>query len=111
MSRPCAISAPSFSPWRCSASASTSARVGDEPGEALGGAVDQLVEAQRRGVVVGELRVELLGVFAQEALACVVVGPFEVLYEHAPMLCEREKSPTRRRHARLSHTMRLLRGT
>ena len=66
---------------------------GDEPREALGGAVDQLVEAQRRGVVVGEGRVELLGVLAQEALARVVVGPFEVLYEHAPMLCERERAP------------------
>ena len=79
---------------------------GDEPGEALGGAVDQLVEAQRGGVVVGQVRVELLGVLAQVALARVVVGSFEVLYEHAPMLCEREKSPARRRHAGLSHTMR-----
>ena len=109
MSRPCAISTPSFSPCRCSASASTSRARGDEPREALGGAVDQLVEAQRRGVVVGQGRVELLGVLAQEALARVVVGPLEVLYEHAPMLCEREKSPARRRHAGLSHTMRLLR--
>ena len=95
MSSPCAISAPSFSPWRWSASASTSRARGDEPREALGGAVDQLLEAQRGGVVVGEGRVELLGVLAQEALARVVVGPFEVLYEHAPMLCEREKSPAR----------------
>ena len=66
---------------------------GDQPREALGGAVDQLVEAQRGGVVVGEGRVELLGVLAQEALARVVVGPFEVLREHEPMLCEREEGP------------------
>ena len=79
---------------------------GDEPGEALGGAVDQLVEAQRGGVVVGEGRVELLGVLAQVALARVVVGPFEVLYEHAPMLCEREKSPARQGTRGSLHTMR-----
>ena len=69
---------------------------GDQPRKALGGAVDQLVEAQRRGVVVGEGGVELLGVVAQEALARVVVGPLEVLHEHAPMLCEREESPAAR---------------
>ena len=56
---------------------------GDQPRKALRGAVDELVEAQRRGVVVGQGRVELLGVLAQEALARVVVGPLEVLNEHA----------------------------
>ena len=59
---------------------------GHEPRVALGGAIDQLVEAQRRREVVGQLGVELLGVLAQEALACIVVGPLEVLCEHAPML-------------------------
>jgi hypothetical protein len=65
----------------------------EEAGHPLGGAVDQLVEAQRGGVVVGEVGVQLLGVLAQVALARVVVGAFEVLREHVPMLCEREEGP------------------
>ena len=104
MSRPCAISDARLLALQVLGLGLDLGARGDEPGEALGGAVDQLVEAQRRGVVVGERRVELLGVFAQEALARVVVGALEVLCEHAPMLCEREKSPARQRHAGLSLT-------
>ena len=80
---------------------------GDEPGDALGGAVDQLLEAQRGRVVVGEGRVELLGVLAQVALARVVVGPFEVLYQHTPMLCEHEKSPAGQGPRGSPHDLRL----
>src|SRR4051812_37897741 len=76
----------------------------DEARDALGGAIDQLVEAQSDGVVLGELGIELLGVLAQVALARVVVGPFEVLYEHALMLCEREEEPRApRARGALSH--------
>ncbi|HEX5898154.1 MAG TPA: hypothetical protein VFY32_02060 [Solirubrobacteraceae bacterium] len=64
-----------------------------QPREALGRRVDELLGPQRDRVVVGQGGVDLLGVDAQVALARIVVGPLEVLDEHAPMLCEREESP------------------